>query len=196
MDGILVFLSCYFLVFIFLVYVLICGNNKLHRNGIIGQVFRFITSSLPSCFKRIVSVIMPKKCLKKDDNELIGNNGPLKYAVAIFFYAIYCFFALSYLVNGYPSISECFSNPKFHKFFAIFVLPWPWVLFLIIFLIDPGVIDEKNVLSYLKAYPYDNVLYTEKMCPTLNIPIVPRSRYCRYTNRRIAYVFSWLAQEI
>jgi hypothetical protein len=35
-------------------------------------------------------------------------------------------------------------------------------------------------------YPYNNVLYARRICPSLGIPVPPRSRFCRFTRRRIA----------
>jgi hypothetical protein len=86
----------------------------------------------------------------------------------------------------YPRIDEFYTNVKFHKFFSFWVLPWTWVCFLIFQFADPGVITKENVVAYLKNYPYDGRMYKPALCPTLNIPIVPRSRYDRYTKRRIA----------
>jgi hypothetical protein len=52
--------------------------------------------------------------------------------------------------------------------------------------LDPGRITAANVESYLIIYPYDNVLYFNRFCKTLNIPIPARSRYCRFTRQRVA----------
>jgi hypothetical protein len=51
---------------------------------------------------------------------------------------------------------------------------------------DPGVITRENVNSYLALFPYDRTLYAPKFCRTLLIPAVARSRFCQYTDRRIA----------
>jgi hypothetical protein len=52
---------------------------------------------------------------------------------------------------------------------------------------DPGEITPENVEAYLEDYPYDDVLYTRRICFSQKIPIPARSRYCRYTHKRVAY---------
>lgn len=192
-----IFLMLYIAFMMLFVYVMICGNNKFHRNGLIGKIYRFITLTIPSFFTSLMKRICPKFCFSGQDDEdgsCTGPHGPCKYFVAFFFYIIYMVFSVTYLMKVYPNIPTIFNNHsenyiKFIKFFSLFVLPWPWVIFILFQFLDPGEIRNDNVESYLKIYPYDYQLYFPKLCPTLNIPIVPRSRYCKYTNKRIAYVF-------
>ena len=159
---------------------MICGNSHYHRNGIIGALYRFFTNKIFFC----------KSKDKNYRDGCLGPGGPCKYFVAVFFYVIYMGFALIYLFWVYPSLDKLYTNVQFHRFFSIWVLPWTWVCFIIFQFADPGVINKKNVNAYLKKYHYDGVLYRPALCRTLNIPVVPRSRYDRYTNKRIAYVFS------
>lgn len=35
---------------------------------------------------------------------------------------------------------------------------------------DPGVVNSDNVSQYLSVYPYDNIIFSEKECPTCKIP--------------------------
>lgn len=35
---------------------------------------------------------------------------------------------------------------------------------------DPGKITKDNVHKYIENYEYDGVLYTNKICPTCDIP--------------------------
>ena len=44
------------------------------------------------------------------------------------------------------------------------------LLFLLTSFCDPGTIKADNVSQYLSAYPYDNIIYTEKECSTCKIP--------------------------
>lgn len=76
------------------------------------------------------------------------------------------------------------------------VLPFPWIFTAILHFANPGVITKENVDAYLELYPYDYVLYSPKECTTLKIPVVPRSRFDRYTNRRIAYVFYYKSAKL
>ena len=44
------------------------------------------------------------------------------------------------------------------------------LLFILTSFTDPGTVTAENVSLYLAAYPYDNVIYSEKMCSTCKIP--------------------------
>jgi hypothetical protein len=64
---------------------------------------------------------------------------------------------------------------------------------------NPGKITAENVDGYLKIYPYDSVIYHPAKCARLLIPAVPRSRFCLYTQQRIArydHYCPWVAQAI
>ena len=190
-----IFLMLYIGFMMLFMYVMICGNNKFHREGIIGKIYQFISYKIPKAFNSLMRKVCPKFCFGSDDEEesCTGPHGTCKYFVAVFFYLIYMIFSLTYLIKVYPFIPLIYKDKgeniiSFIKFFSLFVLPWPWVIFILFQFLDPGEIRNDNVESYLKIYPYDHQLYFPKLCPTLNIPIVPRSRYCKYTNKRIAYV--------
>ena len=178
----------YILLIVFVIYVVICGNNKFHRDGCIGWWFRLLTLRIPDFCNRLWFKIFP--CLKPADGQdfvCIGKNGPCRYFIAIFFMFIYAVFTIVHFLYCWPNMRYVF--PELYParmFLSIFVLPWPWVIFVMLQFIDPGEVTKENVESYLKAYPYDNVLYRRKICPTLKIPAPARSRYCRYTCKRIA----------
>jgi palmitoyltransferase len=50
---------------------------------------------------------------------------------------------------------------------------------------SPGYITERSIPKY-DNYPYDNLLYAKKKCPTMGFRKLPRSKYDRYTNRHVA----------
>lgn len=43
------------------------------------------------------------------------------------------------------------------------------LLFLLTSFSDPGTVNAENVSLYLSAYPYDNMIYSEKECSTCKI---------------------------
>jgi hypothetical protein len=87
-----------------------------------------------------------------------------------------------------PTMDEIVEDSDFHIILSYLMLLIPWIFFFAFQCVNPGVINSSNVDSYLAAYPYDSVLYVPKMCPTDHIPVVPRSRYCRFTRKRVAYL--------
>jgi len=44
------------------------------------------------------------------------------------------------------------------------------LLFLLTSFSDPGTVNTENVSQYISAYPYDNIIYSEKECSTCKIP--------------------------
>jgi hypothetical protein len=81
----------------------------------------------------------------------------------------------------------------------LLVFPCPWIVVLLFQFANPGTITAANVDRYLQLYPYDSLLYHPAKCARLLIPAVPRSRYCPYTEMRIArydHYCPWVAQAI
>lgn len=190
MNIMLFFLLVYLIAIAFLIYVFICGNNKYHREGFIGSVYRFVTIKVPDACSSCMNMLLPERCQCKGEESCFGVGGPCRFFIAGFYICIYAGFVIIYMIYVYPYINSLFSHPDFARFFSFFVLPWPWVIFIAFQYMDPGLITRTNVKSYLEIYPHDNVLYRPKICSTDHIPVVPRSRYCKYTHRRVAYVFS------
>jgi palmitoyltransferase len=50
---------------------------------------------------------------------------------------------------------------------------------------SPGYITERNIPKY-DNYPYDNLLYVNKKCPTLGFRKLARSKYDRFTKKHVA----------
>ena len=40
------------------------------------------------------------------------------------------------------------------------------ILFLLTSFSDPGIVKAENVQENISAYPYDNIIFSEKECPT------------------------------
>jgi hypothetical protein len=105
------------------------------------------------------------------------------------YYTIYALFTVCYFVNVCPKLNALFpSSLHFPRILSLFLLPLPWVFIGILQFADPGWVTAENVEHYLRIYPYDDVLYSPSYCRTLRIPSVPRSHYCQFTSRRIAYL--------
>jgi hypothetical protein len=97
--------------------------------------------------------------------------------VILFYYVIYVSFMWSYLFDCYPLLDRLHpTSQRVHKFVSFFILRWPWLIVLALHFIDPGDITNENLESYLRIYPYDNVLYSRSFCQTLHIPAATRSR--------------------
>lgn len=104
---------------------------------------------------------------------------------------VYLYFCVVYLTEVVPEMPLFLSSWEPHVIASYFVIPLPILLYGALWILDPGVITKSNVSTYLSKYPCDNVIYHQRTCPTDGIPVVPRSRYCRFTNCRIAYVVAF-----
>lgn len=87
-------------------------------------------------------------------------------------------------LNAYPLIQESQTVENFHMnigyaLFVVCLLSWR-----VASETCPGNITEKTLAKF-DNYPYDNVLYTNTICPTLNIRKLPRSKYNRYSDTHV-----------
>jgi hypothetical protein len=170
------FLVGYFVVIFFLVYILICGNTRFHRNGLIGKLHTLLRVTLPHSLRSLSRATGIPCC-----------TGGCRYLTVFFYLFAFVYLAGAYIAEVLPSAEFFLSDPDFHLILSFALLLIPWVFFFAFQIADPGTITRSNVESYLSAYPYDSLLYRSKLCPTDGIPVVPRSRYCRFTRRRVAY---------
>ena len=186
MHPVFIALGIYFALALLMVYVLMCGNNKFHRSGIIGKMYVFLMGTVPDTMERWFTKMLPKRC-QPGRGGCLGKNGPCRYFIFLFYVGIYVGFIVVYLSRIHPNLEHVYSSHLgLHRVLSFLVLPGPWIICLILQIIDPGTITAENVRSYLEQYKYDNVLYTPKQCRTLHLPVVARSRYCKYTERRVA----------
>jgi hypothetical protein len=110
---------------------------------------------------------------------------------------MYISFIVSYMIEVSDNLPNLFPNTfEDHRFWSLVVLPLPWLLVAYFQFADPGSITSENVEHFLNVYPYDDVLYKRHFCRTLSIPAVARSRFCRYTERRVAYFYTSNPQTI
>jgi Uncharacterized protein containing DHHC-type Zn finger len=86
---------------------------------------------------------------------------------------------------GYEFISHSSHVDDRHKTsgYVVFVIcMWSWRK---AGTTSPGYITERNIPKY-DNYPYDNLLYVNKKCPTLGFRKLARSKYDRFTKKHVA----------
>lgn len=75
------------------------------------------------------------------------------------------------LMLGILGTNVCFTpNTCTSRYTSFLAVGLGLFLFLLTSFSDPGVVNSDNVTQYLSVYPYDNILFVEKECPTCKIP--------------------------
>ncbi|KAJ6826303.1 putative protein S-acyltransferase 17 isoform X2 [Iris pallida] len=75
---------------------------------------------------------------------------------------------------------------EWHRYISMLAVSVGVVLFVLTSFSDPGTVNAENVSQYLAAYPYDKVIYVEKICQTCKTPKPARSKHCGICNRCVA----------
>ncbi|EAX87625.1 DHHC zinc finger domain containing protein [Trichomonas vaginalis G3] len=176
----------YILFIAFATFVMIYGNNSCVRNTFIGSIYRFFANTLPNWFIAKYKKIFNIPDSPDHNDTCMGKNGPCRYFILISFALLYAGLVADYWFCTYPYIHIFYKNLFLHKILSVVLPAIPWIIIIALQFLDPGVITSKNVIGYMKKYPFDFILYNHKVCRTLHIPAVARSRYCNYTQRRIA----------
>jgi hypothetical protein len=99
---------------------------------------------------------------------------------------------------GYPEIEKSGYVSSSHQWigYAVFVAcmaSWYYACH-----VGPGNVTARTI-SLFDHYEYDNVLYSDKLCPTLKIRKIARSKYDRSSQRhapRFDHYCSWLNQAV
>uniref|UniRef100_A0A7S4RC64 Palmitoyltransferase n=1 Tax=Ditylum brightwellii TaxID=49249 RepID=A0A7S4RC64_9STRA len=100
--------------------------------------------------------------------------------------------------HGYPMMDTSSQVSSYHKYsgYVVFMLcmtSWRRAC-----KAPPGYITENSIMKF-DNYPYDNLLYTNKLCPTVHIRKLARSKYDRVSNRhvpRFDHYCGWLNQSV
>ena len=196
----LLFFLLYALVVITLLYALLFGSCSFNKRGYIRALSIFIFERIPQYAVNFYRKFFPRNNeIVETENDKASRSKKYSLLVLIAYYVVYHFFAAVFLVNVYPKIPQFMRNGDFWQLAVYGVLPGPWLVFIILQLVDPGIITEENVNYYIEKYPYDNVIYKPKKCRHLGIPAVARSRYCPVTKQRVAkydHYSMWVIQVI
>jgi hypothetical protein len=180
-------LGAYVVLSVVLLYILMCGNNKLHRDGFVGSLYRLLLYRCPDLLAAALSRLFPRLCPRDRPGGCMGRGGPCRYCIFLFYLGLYAGFVVCYARFVHPNVARIYTaRVALHRSLTFLVLPWPWVIVVLLHFCDPGVVTREPVNSYIALFPVDGVLYPRQLCRTLRIPAVARSRFCQYTGRRIA----------
>ncbi|CAM6016843.1 unnamed protein product [Sphagnum balticum] len=165
--------------------VLLCGERDIFQGTFVQKLHNFISGGACDYFQKVVGFCCGDRgeqaCAKAEDVCCDRPNPFLQL-----FYLLLlggCYFAilyssLHYIPGHYVSALHRYMGPLS----GVFGL----CLFLAASFADPGVINANTITRHHNTYPYDNVLYIEKICTTCKIPRPARSKHCSICNRCVA----------
>ncbi|KAJ6413903.1 hypothetical protein OIU84_006662 [Salix udensis] len=161
-------LMCHGLVTLIVIISFLCGQWPIFQGTPIERLHHFITFGAYDYFLRFVGFVFGDKARR------------LVIYLAIIGATYY------YIVKSSFRYIPGYYLGEVHKYASLLAVGIGIVLFLLTSFSDPGTVKAGNVSEYLLAYPYDNIIYTEKECSTCKIPKPARSKHCSICNRCVA----------
>ncbi|XP_010324831.1 probable protein S-acyltransferase 17 isoform X2 [Solanum lycopersicum] len=163
----------------------LCGQWPIFEGTFIQKIHFFLTFGACDYFRRFVGAMFGQK----GSNALFcveyyccdRPNPTLQVIYLGIIGAIYYFIVQSsfkYIPGHYLG--------EVHRYISLLAVGGGILLFLLTSFSDPGTVNAVNVSHYLSAYPYDNIIFSEKECPTCKIPKPARSKHCSICDRCVA----------
>ncbi|KAI0530797.1 hypothetical protein KFK09_000345 [Dendrobium nobile] len=147
----------------------LCGHWPIFQGTFVERIHYFITSGAYDYFLRFVAIVFGSKVRNsflRIEYYCCDRPNPV----------------LQVLVYFYQPVESM----PFCRYTSVLAVGVGVLLFLLTSFSDPGTVNAKNVSQYVSAYPYDNMLYVEKECPTCKIPKPARSKHCGICDRCVA----------
>ncbi|KAL7432692.1 hypothetical protein ACHAXH_008494 [Discostella pseudostelligera] len=175
----------FFLIFAFAIYAFILADPD---NSYIGQL---CNNTLPSTILRWVEHMIGQKRCRQLSNVM-------EHALQIIYLIVVLGSWSIVFAYGYPEIEKSKYIRSYHQYsgYVVFILcmgSWHYACF-----VEPGSITERT-MPLFDHYEYDNILYTNRLCPTLHIRKIARSKYDRCTRRhvpRFDHYCGWINQAV
>ncbi|TYH92803.1 hypothetical protein ES332_A13G209000v1 [Gossypium tomentosum] len=178
-------LICHGLITLTIVVSFLCGQWRIFQGTPISSIHRFLTFGAYQYFLRFIGAVFGDRgtnLILSVEYYCCDRPNPILQLIYLAIigttYYIIVKTSFSYIPGYY--LSEA------HRYASFLAIAVGILLFLVTSFSDPGTVKADNVSRYLSAYPYDNIIYTEKECPTCKIPKPARSKHCSLCNRCVA----------
>ncbi|KAG0603985.1 hypothetical protein M758_10G135500 [Ceratodon purpureus] len=178
-------LGAYLSVCPLLLTLLLCGDRPIFRGTFVERAHDFVTGGCCDFFQRLVGLCCGAKgrnACAAAETYCCEKPNP---ALQLFYLGILggCYFTLTFTSLQYipgPFISA------YHRYTGPVAASVGLCLFLLTSFTDAGTIDKSTVKSHVGVYPFDNVLYEKKTCPTCDVVRPARSKHCSICNKCVA----------
>ncbi|KAB1996049.1 hypothetical protein ES319_D13G203800v1 [Gossypium barbadense] len=178
-------LICHGLITLTIVVSFLCGQWPIFQGTPISSIHRFLTFGAYQYFLRFIGAVFGDRgtnLILSVEYYCCDRPNPILQLIYLAIigttYYIIVKTSFSYIPGYYLS--------EVHRYASSLAVAVGILLFLVTSFSDPGTVKADNVSRYLSAYPYDNIIYTEKECPTCKIPKPARSKHCSLCNRCVA----------
>ncbi|TYI47907.1 hypothetical protein E1A91_D13G208200v1 [Gossypium mustelinum] len=178
-------LICHGLITLTIVVSFLCGQWPIFQGTPISSIHRFLTFGAYQYFLRFIGAVFGDRgtnLILSVEYYCCDRPNPILQLIYLAIigttYYIIVKTSFSYIPGYYLS--------EVHRYASFLAVAVGILLFLVTSFSDPGTVKADNVSRYLSAYPYDNIIYTEKECPTCKIPKPARSKHCSLCNRCVA----------
>ncbi|MQL73818.1 hypothetical protein Taro_006147 [Colocasia esculenta] len=147
---------------------LLCGHWPIFEGTPIERIHYFITVGAYEYLMRFVMVVFGSRgrnVFLSVEHYCCDRPNPILQMIYLAIIGVTYFFLVKssfrYIPGYYVAV--------WHRYASMLAVGFGVLLFLLTSFSDPGTIKNENVSHYISAYPYDNILYMEKVCPTCKI---------------------------
>ncbi|XP_072976450.1 probable protein S-acyltransferase 17 [Typha angustifolia] len=173
------------LVTLLVVVSFLCGQWPIFQGTFVERIHNFLTYGAYDYFLRFVVIFFGSRgrnFILSIEHYCCARPNPILQLIYLAIIGVTYFIiaksSFRYIPGYYIS--------DLHRYVSTLAVGVGVLLFLVTSFSDPGTVTANNVSQYLSAYPYDNIIYTEKECSTCRITKPARSKHCSICDRCVA----------
>ncbi|KAI3927778.1 hypothetical protein MKW98_023379 [Papaver atlanticum] len=178
-------LVCHGCLTLLVIVSFLCGQWPIFQNTFIEKIHYFLTVGAYDYFLRFMLYVFGSKgrnAILSVEYFCCDRPNPTLQA---FYLAIIAGTYYIIAVSSFDYIPGYYLS-EYHRYTSFLAVGVGVVLFLLTSFSDPGTVNALNVTQYISSYPYDNIIFTEKVCTTCKIPKPARSKHCSICDRCVA----------